>query len=144
MAFFSSSPHTTPERVSLLANIFIDHASRIPPTLSYARAQNNNHLLSEAVGLYTAGCALPYHPEALRWRELGWRWFNQGIQSQFSEDGAYMQHSANYHRLALQLALWMRLLVGRCLPGLGSGSATGFHASWLAGARGYSVPCCRT
>jgi len=111
MQVFENAPATTQERIKRLGQAVAKHANRIPPTLVYARAQNNNHLLSEAVGLYTAGCALPYHPEALRWRELGWHWFNQGVQSQFSEDGAYMQHSANYHRLALQLALWMRLLV---------------------------------
>ena len=28
-------------------------------TLAYAKAQNNNHLISEAVGLYTAGIFFP-------------------------------------------------------------------------------------
>ncbi len=107
---FQDSLHSSPQRAAELARAIADHATRIPPTLIYARAQNNNHLLSEAAGLYTAGLALPDHPSAERWRRLGWRWFNRGLQAQIAEDGAYAQHSANYHRLMLQLALWMDCL----------------------------------
>jgi hypothetical protein len=118
---FAASPTSTLERMVCLAQAVADHAGRIPPTLSYAQAQNNNHLLSEAAGLYTAGLALPDHPAAARWRELGWRLYNRGLQSQVADDGTYIQHSANYHRLMLQLALWTRRLAGRNgqrLPGL--------------------------
>ncbi len=107
---FAASSHTTPERAAGLARAIAYHAARIPPTLAYARAQNNNHLLSEAAGLYTAGLALPDHPQAGRWRKIGWRVFNQGLQAQISLQGAYAQHSANYHRLMLQLAVWMDAL----------------------------------
>ena len=100
-----------------LAQAVAVHAARIPPTLVYARAQNNNHLLSEAAGLYTAGLFLPDHPDARRWRDLGWRWFNHAIQSQVAADGAYMQHSTNYHRLMLQTGLWVSFLAAR--PGAG-------------------------
>ena len=107
---FSESVHSTGERLNRLAQAVANHARRIPPTLSYARAQNNNHLLSEAAGLYTAGLALPSHPQAKRWREMGWRWLQRGFQSQIDRDGAYLQHSTNYHRLMLQLALWVRAI----------------------------------
>ncbi|OGO27663.1 MAG: hypothetical protein A2W33_06375 [Chloroflexi bacterium RBG_16_52_11] len=101
----AQAPSSTPERLARLYRSIAAHAERIPPSLSYARAQNNNHLLSEAVGLYTAGLALRDHPQAARWRRLGWRWFNHGIQTQIAEDGTYVQQSTNYHRLMLQLAL---------------------------------------
>lgn len=114
---FSSAPSSTNERVQQLAQAIADHAARIPPTLSYARAQNNNHLLSEAAGLYTAGMALKGHPKAGEWLEVGWRWLLYGFQSQISENGTYIQHSTNYHRLMLQLALWISAL-GRSLPEL--------------------------
>jgi hypothetical protein len=100
------SQHTNPYREKLLAQTLAAHAQRIPPTLVYARAQNNNHLLTEAVGLYTAAAVLPVHPQARRWCRLGWKWFNHGLQTQIEPDGAYVQHSANYHRLMLQAALW--------------------------------------
>ncbi len=75
--------------------------------------------MSEAAGLYTAGLALPGHPSAVRWRKLGWDWFQRGLRSQIANDGAYSQHSANYQRLMLQLALWMNALAhqaGQAFP----------------------------
>jgi hypothetical protein len=116
---FSQSPQSTRERKTLLAQTIAQHAARIPPTLVYARAQNNNHLLSEAAGLYTAGAALSDHPQANKWRQLGWQWFNRGLANQVDADGNYIQHSTNYHRMMLQLALWMNLIAscqGLSLP----------------------------
>jgi hypothetical protein len=89
-----------------LAQAVGEHAARITPTLVYARSQNNNHLLTEAAGLFTAGVFLPGHPSAPGWRKLGWRWLHWGLQAQIAADGAYIQNSANYHRLMLQAALW--------------------------------------
>ncbi|WP_299028037.1 alginate lyase family protein [uncultured Thermanaerothrix sp.] len=83
----------------------LEHARRIPPTLIYAQAQDNNHLLSEALGLYLAGVMLPKWPEAPKWREMGWYWLNRGFQHQISAEGCYAQNSLNYHRLMLHLAL---------------------------------------
>jgi hypothetical protein len=107
---FAGSPVSTPARLEMLAGSIARHARRIPPTLVYARAQNNNHLVTEALGLYTAGLALAgapaAAPEAGRWRELGWRWLQHAFQRQIHPDGTYVQHSTNYHRLMLQAALW--------------------------------------
>ena len=102
----ASSPDTPLENRQRLWHAVAEHAQRIPPTLIYARSQNNNHLLSEAAGLYTAGHYLPDHPKAAQWRELGWRWLNWGFQNQIDEFGTYTQHSTTYHRLMLQLALF--------------------------------------
>jgi len=104
--FYTSEPSKAENQARLSDEIAI-HARRLLPSMAYARAQNNNHLLSEAAGLYTAGVAMPDHPEAKRWRDWGWRWFHWGVQRQISQDGTYVQHSTNYHRLMLQLALWV-------------------------------------
>jgi hypothetical protein len=109
---FASAPESTPTRLDRLGRALVIHAERIPPTLHYARAQNNNHLLTEAVGLFTAGVALPDHPRARAWRESGWRWLNRALQTQIAADGTYIQHSTNYHRLMLQAALWAAALAG--------------------------------
>jgi len=113
---FDDSEYTTPERRNHLTKSIAEHAARIPASLIYARAQNNNHLLSEAVGLITASRALPDHPDARRWQKLGWRWYTWGIDHQISADGAYMQNSANYHRLILQLALWLYAMAETQIP----------------------------
>lgn len=107
---FAEAASSTPKRRQRLLASIAGHARRIPPTLLYARAQNNNHLITEAVGLYTAGCILPNHPKAARWRKLGWRWFNRAILTQIAADGTYVQQSMNYHRLMLQAALWFNAM----------------------------------
>ncbi len=113
VSVFAPAKSTTSRRLAMLSQSLAHHAARIPPSLSYARAQNNNHLLSEAMGLYTAGVLMPDHPRSQRWRKVGLRVFMQGLQRQIDADGAYIQHSANYQRLMLQLALWARVVTPR-------------------------------
>ena len=108
---FGAAPASTPERLSRLAASVAAHAARIPPTLLYARSQQNNHLLTEAAGLLTAGLVLPEHPHSTRWSNLGWKWLNAGFRSQIDSYGEYTQHSTNYHRLMLEIALWVNALV---------------------------------
>ena len=107
---FLDSGESTSQRKERLAQSVAEHAARIPSTLLYARAQNNNHLTSEAAGLYTAALALPNHSESLKWRKLGIKWLNWSFEKQIDDNGAYIQHSVNYHRLVSQLALWVSAL----------------------------------
>jgi hypothetical protein len=109
---FADSAHSTDDKKSKIAASIASHSARIPPTLIYARSQNNNHLLSEAAGLISASLALPEHPHAKRWSKLGWKWFRNGLQTQITDEGAYMQQSTNYHRLMLQLVLWVNRISG--------------------------------
>jgi len=104
---FSPSAESTSQRMERLAAAVAAHAERIPPTLAYARSQNNNHLLVEAAGLYTAALALPDHPNSESWRGTGWKWLEWAFKKQIYKDGSYVQHSSNYHRLVLQAALWV-------------------------------------
>jgi hypothetical protein len=100
---FEAAPASSPDRLLRLTQLVAAHANRIPPTLAYARAQDNNHLVTESAALYTAGLYLAQP----RWRSLGWRWLNQALQRQISGYGEYVQHSTNYHRLMLTAALWV-------------------------------------
>ncbi len=99
----------TPPLARLFQSIY-HHACRIPHTIIYAKAQKNNHLLSEAAALYTAGCIFPTLPEGEKWKRAGWNLFHQALQYQIEENGVYIQQSINYHRLMLQLSLWMRAI----------------------------------
>jgi len=110
---FRDCPDMPEDWEKLLAQAVIDHARRIPPTLVYARSQQNNHLLVETAGLYTAGVFLPDHPESRKWRDTGWQVFHQGLDDQIDDDGTYAQYSTNYHRLMLQIALWVKAVALR-------------------------------
>ncbi len=118
-SLIQDSPASTAKRRALLAAAIAAHAERIPISLSYARAQDNNHLLSEAAGLISAAIALPEHPLAKSWSRKGRAQFNSGLRRQIDSGGRYMQQSSNYQRLMLQLALWVQLLLtsqGDSLP----------------------------
>ena len=93
-----------------LATMIAVHADRIPATLLYARAQGNNHLVVEALALYTAGILFPEFRDARRWKRRGRHFLARALERQVFLDGGYIQHSTNYHRLALQAGIWgMRL-----------------------------------
>lgn len=103
---FETAPASGAERRGRLLQSIARHAARIPPTLIYARSQNNNHLVTESAALYTAGLFFGNS----KWRSLGWRWLNWALQHQISGYGEYIQHSTNYHRLMLQTALWVHMI----------------------------------
>jgi hypothetical protein len=107
---FINSPSTTNERVALLVSMIAAHAWRTAQTLGYARSQRSNHLISEAVGLWTAGTLYPELREAQVWRNLGAHLLHKAVLDQITPEGVSQQHSFNYQRMILHLLLWtMRL-----------------------------------
>jgi hypothetical protein len=92
---------------TLLGDALIAGATHIERHVDYARmAVYNNHVLSEAVALLMVGALLPESKLGNRWRHLGSELLTEAAARQFYEDGAYIQQSHNYHRVALQDLLW--------------------------------------
>ncbi|MEW6566639.1 MAG: heparinase II/III family protein [Chloroflexota bacterium] len=111
-AWYGLAPYlqAAPARAATVAHMIAVHADRLPATLLYSRSLANNHLISEAVGLYTAGFLFPEFRAAAHWQRLGWHWLTSALRSQVFRDGGQVQHSINYHRLILQAGLWARRL----------------------------------
>ena len=103
---FLHSPATTAARVGLLTSMIAAHAWRTVQTLGYARSQRSNHLLSEAVGLWTAGRLYPELKQSAEWRELSARLLREAVRDQLRPNGISKQHSFNYQRMVLHLLLW--------------------------------------
>jgi len=92
---------------ALLREAMLTGAAHIKQNLSYARiAVYNNHLLSEALALFAVGALLPEEPAARGWRDLGRAILDEEARQQFYPDGAYIQQSHTYHRVALHDLLW--------------------------------------
>ena len=91
------------------------HAMRVAATLHYALAQNNNHSISEATGLFIAGGWLVHHDAATArahaWLERGRHWLERLAIKLFAEDGSFSQYSITYHRFVIDMlaqAEWWR------------------------------------
>ena len=104
---FLNSPATTPQRTSLLTSMIAAHAWRSEQTLGYARSQRSNHLISEAVGLWSAGTLFPELRYSSRWREIGASLLREAALDQTTSDGLHLQYSFNYQRMVTQLLLWV-------------------------------------
>ena len=107
---FAASPASTPNRVALLAQMIAVSGRRIESNIGYALSQKNNHGLSEAMGLWTIGALFPEFADSARWAALGRRLLESQALELIYDDGAFSQHSMNYHRVMLHDYLWsMRL-----------------------------------
>jgi heparinase II/III-like protein len=103
---FLNSPATTQERVSLLTSLVAAHAWRAEQTLGYARSQRSNHLISEAVGLWTAAVLFPELRASDRWRETGAILLQEATVDQITPEGLHLQYSFSYQRMVIHLLLW--------------------------------------
>jgi hypothetical protein len=111
---FLYSSATTSERVALLLSMIAAHAWRTAQTIGYARSQRSNHLISEAVGLWTAGTLYPELREAQVWQDVGAELLHAAVVDQITPDGVSQQHSFNYQRMILHLLLWTVRLAEMC------------------------------
>jgi len=66
----------------------------------------NNHAITEVMMLYLGGVLFPFLPEAVEWKRVGKKWFEEEIAYQVYEDGTFLQFSHNYHRVLVQLMTW--------------------------------------
>jgi len=103
---FLDAPSTTAARITSLAQMIAVSAHRIESNLQYALSQRNNHGISEGVGLWTVGLLFPEFQRSEVWREKGRNVLERLARELIYKDGAFVQHSVNYHRVMLHDYLW--------------------------------------
>ena len=103
---FLDAAGTPAEQVAQLAQMIAVSGVRIHANLDYALSQQSNHGISEGVGLFTIGALFPEFRLAEQWKETGQRVLETLGKELIYDDGAFSQHSANYHRLMLHDYLW--------------------------------------
>jgi hypothetical protein len=84
------------------------HRTRIAATLDYAMAQDNNHAISEAAGLWAASLALGDAAGAARGRAL----LERAVMRLFAPTGGFSQQSTRYHVVALEMAAFAERFSG--------------------------------
>lgn len=110
---FLEAAATTPDRVARLITMIAVSGARIAANVDYALSQQNNHGISEGVGLWTIGLLFPFLRAAERWREQGRSILESQARLLIDDHGAFSQHSFNYQRLMLHDYLWSIVLGDR-------------------------------
>jgi asparagine synthase (glutamine-hydrolysing) len=106
-----SRSSTTARMRDVIGDAILAGAAHVEGYLEYARrAVYNNHLLSEALGLYLAGSLFRSSEPGQRWLRVGGAILAEQAERQFYTDGAYIQQSHMYHRLAVQVLIWACLM----------------------------------
>ncbi len=103
---FADCPSSDSAALTKLLRMVAASATRIAANIQYALSQKNNHGISEAAGLFTAGILFPELRHSQHWLQLGRRHLQNLATELIYEDGGFSQHSANYHRVMLQLFTW--------------------------------------
>jgi asparagine synthase (glutamine-hydrolysing) len=103
---FLNAQATSGERVTRLVQMVAVSGYRIEANIGYALSQRNNHGISEATGLWTIGVLFPELEQAERWKERGRQILEELGANLIYEDGSFVQHSVNYHRLMLHDYIW--------------------------------------
>ena len=107
---FRDHPATTDDRLTLVARLADVTGRRIRFHLDYALSQQNNHGLSEAIGLQTVATFWPGLAGSSEWYQTGTAALAEQCAELIGPDGGFSQHSSNYHRLLLQLLTWSELV----------------------------------
>lgn len=79
---------------------------RIRSNIDYAISQKNNHAISEALGLWTLGLIFTEFAESKVWQNQGQKVLASEAKRQIYDDGSFVQHSMNYHRVMLDDYSW--------------------------------------
>jgi len=103
---FWKTEATTPERMVDMVKLLALQAHRIAGNIGYAISMKNNHAISEAVGLLTTSLLFPELRGSDRWQTIGRGVLEREVARQVYDDGSYVQHSMNYHRVMLHVCLW--------------------------------------
>ncbi len=103
---FWHSDATTTRHIVNMVKLLAIQADRIAANIGYAVSQKNNHAISEATGLLTVGLLFPELKHSAKWQAMGRQVLEREVCRQIYEDGSYVQHSMNYHRLMLHDCIW--------------------------------------
>jgi len=107
---FSQCPATSVERIKRFKQFAAATGNRIEKHIGYAISQKNNHGISEGVALWTIGTLFPEFKQSKKWCSIGLTVVKQLCLELIYQDGAFSQHSVNYHRLMLHLLCWLARL----------------------------------
>lgn len=107
LQYYKQAPALTEQRFQIIINSIYRQIEHVRENILFSRiAVRNNHALTETLTLYLVGLLFPFFPESGHWKGCGKKWFTEEIAFQIAEEGTFLQHSMNYHRVVMQLLTW--------------------------------------
>lgn len=105
--YYRNSEIWTEERFQRLLHYLYWNFRHIYSNIEFSLISvRNNHAMTEVASLFMAGLLFPFFPESNTWNAAGKGWLEGEIRYQIYEDGSYLQHSHNYHRVVIQVLTW--------------------------------------
>lgn len=101
------SPAATPARLEMLSRLAWQTGRHISVNINQALMQGNNHGISESLGLYTLGLLFGEFADAPEWLARGRDLLAEEVAREIYDDGSFVQHSLNYHRVMMDDLLWV-------------------------------------
>jgi hypothetical protein len=101
---FRHSPLVTDDRIVLILKMLLAHGRFIRSNLEYSHRVLSNHYLSDLIGLFAIGTAMPALKESDEWKRFAHsQLFTELMTRQVYEDGVSYEGSTGYHRLVTEL-----------------------------------------
>lgn len=105
--FYKDSDNLTDEKFDTIMHAIYVQTKHVERNILFSKvAVRNNHAITESLCLFTVGLLFPWFPESFRWITKGQRYLEEEGLYQIYNDGTYIQHSFNYHRVVVQLYTW--------------------------------------
>lgn len=105
--YYRKSPRLSQALLDKILCSIYDQIRHVASNIRFSQiVVKNNHLLTEALSLYTVGLFMPFLPRATQWRNKGKFIFETEVCEQIARDGTFLQFSMNYHRVVIQLMTW--------------------------------------
>jgi len=102
--FYKNSDFLTEALWQKMMNVLYWQMHHVYHHIDFSRiAVRNNHAITETLALSLTEILFPFFEESKKWSKKGRKYFEQEINYQIYPDGAFIQHSMNYHRVLIQL-----------------------------------------
>lgn len=106
--FYKNSSALTEDFFRKIINSIYWQIHHVRQNVNFSRRfVRNNHAIAETALLYLSGFIFPFFDQVGTWSSEGKHWLQEELMYQIAEDGTFIQHSHNYHRVLLQLLSWI-------------------------------------
>lgn len=114
LEMFRGSAHLNDDAIELILKTLIAHGRFIRANLEFSHRAPSNHYLSDLIGMFVIGTALPELRDARGWASYSSRRLLEEMDRQVLADGVDYEGAIGYHRFVLEIfALFFTMSAAR-------------------------------